>query len=77
MTTSIPALCLKRCAVRFCVLPGLIEPNVSFPGSLCAIATTSCTLLNGELAPVANKSSSRLEMVEIWVKSFRISNGLS
>src|SRR6476659_2751266 len=50
MVTSDPLTCFNRCADRFCVLPGLMAPKLSFPGSLRAAVTTSCRDLSGDSA---------------------------
>src|SRR5262245_9911922 len=59
MVTSIPVTCFNRCADRFCVLPGLMAPKLSLPGSLRAAVTTSCRVLRLESAFVASSISKR------------------
>src|SRR5258708_28862566 len=68
MATSAPLTCLKRCAERFCVLPGLMAPKLSFPGFLRAAATTSWRVLSGESALTASSISKRA-VIETKVKS--------
>src|SRR6516165_2374802 len=59
MVTSIPLTCFNRCAERFCVLPGLMAPKLSLPGSLCAAAITSCRVLSFESTFTASSISKR------------------
>ena len=59
---------------RWCVEPGPALPNVTVPGAAFALATTSASVLNSELAGTTTKNG-MVMMLEIQSKLFTVSNG--
>lgn len=69
-----PADVLNNSADRFCVLPILMVPTFRAPGLFWAAAIKSVSVLNSELAPVAN-TKSKNPRLEIGSKSRKGSKG--